>query len=166
MNSLIKDIVGNVKREEKIHMKREEFESQKSELHGVGHRPHIPPHERKNMIYVEFDESSEDALKNMFGSKEDAEIAINILHCAPPEQQVIALQLLRMNGIRVKARFPEIHSIPVRWAAPTLGEDVYDEYEEVYGEDGTHYVQVLESSPYEISVISRIIAYMQGERGK
>ena len=71
------------------------------------------------------------------------------------------LQILKMNGIDVKASFSEIHPIEVRWASPILGEDVNEAYTKAYGEDGVRYVEVLESSPYEISVISRMIAYMQ-----
>lgn len=49
--------------------------------HGLRyHRPEnkcpIPPHERKNMIYLEFDNNSESKLCKLFGSEEEAEIAI------------------------------------------------------------------------------------------
>lgn len=161
MNNTSRNNIQDEVREERLHMMRGPIAP-----HEPGHRHPIPPHERKNMIYVEFDKESEEALSKMFGSEEEAEIAINILHFAPPEQQVVALQLLRMNGVNVKTRFPETHPISVRWAAPILGEEVYNAYEEAYGKDGIHYVEVLESSPYEISVISRMIAYMQEKRGE
>lgn len=137
-----------------------------TESERMRHRHPIPPHERKNMIYVEFDEESKDTLTEMFGNEEEAEVAINMLHCAPPEQQIVAIQLLRLYGVTVKAGFSDIQPIPVRWASPILGEEIYDVYADAYGDDGIHYVEVLESSPYEISVISRMITYMQKKRGE
>lgn len=165
-NKMTRNNIQDEVREERLNMTRGVVVPHGIETNGVGHRYPIPPHERKNMIYVDFDKECEETLSKMFGSDEEAEIAINILHCAPPEQQVVALQLLRMNGVDVKARFPETHPIPVRWAAPILGKDIYDAYADVYGDDGIHYVEVLETSPYEISVISRMIAYMQEKRGE
>lgn len=166
MNNLPRNTIQNNAMENKLRIMEKNVAPHGIEPHEPVHRPLIPLHERKSMIYVEFDKNSEEALYKMFGSEEEAEIAINILHCAPPEQQVIALQILRMNGVGVKARFPETHPIPVRWASPILGEDVYETYTNAYGEDGVHYIQILESAPYEISVISRMIAYVQAKRGE
>lgn len=139
--------------------------------HGLRyHRPEnkctIPPHERKNMIYLEFDNNSESKLCKLFGSEEEAEIAIKILHNAPPEQQVVALQLFKMIGINVKADFPEKHTVSVTWPSPILGKEVYEAYKDIYGEDGIRYIEILDSSPYEISVISRVISNIQEKRGE
>jgi hypothetical protein len=166
MNNLPRNIIQNETREEKLYIMGKPNVPHEIEPHGSGPRHLIPSHERKSMIYVEFDKDCEEELFKIFGSEEEAEIAINILHCAPPEQQVIALQILRMNGVNVKARFPVAHPVSVRWASPILGENVCESYTDAYGEDGIHYVEVLESAPYEISVISRMIAYMQEKRGE
>lgn len=154
---------GLVDREERIHMMRESIAP-----HGPGHGQPIPPHERRNMLYVEFNEKCEEILREMLGSEEEAEVAINILHCAPPEQQIIALQILRMYGVKLKTRFPETHvqAMNARWGSPVLGQEVNELYVNTYGEEGEHYVEVLESSPYEIAVISRMIAHMQEKKGE
>ena len=168
MNGTTMHNVQNENREERIHMMRDFIAPHKPEHHLHGYRHPIPPHERRDMIYVEFDQQGEEVLGEMFGSEEEADIAINILHCAPPETQLLVLQLLKVNGVNLKARFPKAHmqSINARWGAPILGEEVYEKYINAYGEDGECYVEVLESSPYEIAVISRIIAYMQDKRGE
>lgn len=51
-----------------------------------------------------------------------------------------------------------------RWGSPILGQDVNEVYNKVYGNDGEHYIEVLETSPYEIAVISRMIAYLQQKK--
>ena len=166
MNEMSKKLIQKETREDNLHMMREPIPPHVLDPHGPGHRHPIPPHERRNMIYVEFDEDSVDAMREMFGSEEEAEIAISILHNAPPEQQVLALQHLRLNGVNVKASFQEIHHFPIRFPSPILGEEIYEEYEKIYGEDGLHYLEILETAPYEISVISRMIAYKQEKRGE
>lgn len=153
-------------RKEKKQMMHEIVTPHDLKPHEAGHRIHIPPHERKNMVYMEFDAASEEALSKMFGSTEEAEIAINILHDAPPEHQIIAHQLLRQNGVNVKARYPKSFSTPIRFSSPILGEEIGNAYTQTYGEDGSHYIDVLESSPYEFSVISRMIEYMQEQKGE
>lgn len=51
-----------------------------------------------------------------------------------------------------------------RWTSPVLGADAEKMYAEVYGENGKGFLEVLESSPYEIAVISRLIVYMQNKK--
>lgn len=55
-----------------------------------------------------------------------------------------------------------------RWTSPILGEEAEAVYSGAYGENGNAFVNVLETSPYEIAVISRMIAYLQSkkERGE
>lgn len=152
-------------REERIHMMKDALA-----LHGHGplHRHPIPPHERRNMLYVEVDDKCEESLTEMLGSEEEAEVAINILRFAPPEQQIIALQVLRLYGVKLKVRFPEIHThvMNFRFHSPLLGQEVIELYSNVYGEDGEHYVAILETSPYEIAVISRMLAHVQEKKGE
>lgn len=50
---------------------------------------------------------------------------------------------------------------PAKFPTPVLGEGVQDLYTKLYGEDGTHFVNILSTSPDEIAVISRLIAYLK-----
>lgn len=52
-----------------------------------------------------------------------------------------------------------------RWTSPILGEGAEALYERAYGESGQTFLKVLEASPYEIAVISRMIAYLK-QKGK
>ena len=51
-----------------------------------------------------------------------------------------------------------------RWTSPVLGEEADKVYMKVYGENGKRFLDILESSPYEIAVISRLIAYMENKK--
>ena len=48
--------------------------------------------------------------------------------------------------------------------APVLGNDTQELYAKLYGDAGERFVDILNSSPNEIAVISRLIAYLK-ERG-
>lgn len=52
-----------------------------------------------------------------------------------------------------------------RWTSPILGQEAEIVYSDAYGEDGKEFLHILESSPYEIAVVSRLIAYLQKVRG-
>ena len=52
-----------------------------------------------------------------------------------------------------------------RWTSPILGQDAEAVYASIYGDEGKDFLHVLESSPYEIAVISRLIAYLENVRG-
>ncbi len=52
-----------------------------------------------------------------------------------------------------------------RWTNPILGEGVNTIYTGIYGDEGEDFLHVLESSPYEIAVVSRLIAYLEKVRG-
>lgn len=151
-------------RKEGLHMVREHHA-----LHEPIHRHPIPPHERRNMIYVEFDEHIEVRMKEIFGDADTAEAAISFIHNAPPELQVLIIQGLKMMDVELKARFPKIYpkTVNVRWDSPVLGPDVSEEYSDIYGADGKHYVDILESAPYEVAVVSRLLAFLQhNKRGE
>lgn len=151
-------------RKEGIHMVREHYE-----LCEPMHRHHTPPHERRNMIYVEFDEHNEEIMKEIFKDDDTAEAAISFIHNAPPELQVLILQGFKMMGVELKARFPKIcnKTVNVRWDSPVLGQEVSEEYSELYGVDGERYVDILESAPYEMAVVSRLFAFLQqNKRGE
>lgn len=65
-----------------------------------GHRgpmePPVPPHERRARLYVEFEESDWGALLEAFGDEDTAAAAAEIIREAPPEIQILSVQLLRM----------------------------------------------------------------------
>lgn len=52
-----------------------------------------------------------------------------------------------------------------RWTNPILGQEVQKEYSDVYGQDGVEFLHILESSPYEIAVVSRLLAHLQKVKG-
>lgn len=52
-----------------------------------------------------------------------------------------------------------------RWTNPLLGENAETVYKEMYGEEGRNFLHILESSPYEITVVSRLIAHLEKMRG-
>lgn len=56
--------------------------------------PEAPPHVRRRMFRIEFDEADQAAFQSVFGDEDTAAAAMNILFNAPPEIQVLALQLL------------------------------------------------------------------------
>lgn len=55
---------------------------------------HIPPHERKALMQVEFDESDWKILSEVFGDEDTALAAAEIIREAPPEIQILAIQLM------------------------------------------------------------------------
>lgn len=57
---------------------------------------HIPPHERKALINVEFDEADWTLLKEVFGDEDTALAASEIIREAPPEIQILAVQLMNI----------------------------------------------------------------------
>lgn len=54
----------------------------------------IPPHERKAMLHIEFDENDWELLKEVFGDEDTATASVNIIRDAPPEIQILAVQLI------------------------------------------------------------------------
>ena len=53
-----------------------------------------------------------------------------------------------------------------RFSSPVLGEQANNVYSGIYGVDGNKYVDILETSPHEIVVISRLIAYLHKKKSK
>lgn len=49
----------------------------------------------------------------------------------------------------------------IKFSAPVLGDDTQKLYTELYGEAGGGFVDILNTSPDEIAVISRLIAYLK-----
>lgn len=64
----------------------------------MAHRPKhpVPPHVRKGMITLQFDEDDWKVFKEAFGDEDTAAAAVEIVHGAPPEIQILAAQVLNM----------------------------------------------------------------------
>lgn len=57
---------------------------------------HILPHERKAFMHVEFDEADWVLLKEVFGDEDTALAAAEIIREAPPDIQILAIQLMNI----------------------------------------------------------------------
>ncbi len=64
--------------------------------HKLPLRHNIPPHERKEMLHIEFDENDWALLKEVFGDEDTAVAAVEIIRDAPPEIQILAVQLINI----------------------------------------------------------------------
>ena len=51
-------------------------------------------------------------------------------------------------------------TVSIKFPAPALNEDAHELYSRLYGEEGERFIGILGSSPDEIAVISRLIAYL------
>lgn len=58
--------------------------------------PHLPPHLRRQMIHISFEDKDLAVFQEVFGDEDTAVAAMNILYGAPPEIQILALQILHM----------------------------------------------------------------------
>lgn len=52
-----------------------------------------------------------------------------------------------------------------KFSAPVLGNETQELYTMLYGDAGERFVDILNTSPNEIAVISRLIAYLKDKRG-
>ncbi len=57
---------------------------------------HIPPHERRSLMQVEFTESDWEVLRKVFIDEDTASAAADIIRDAPPEIQILAVQLVNI----------------------------------------------------------------------
>lgn len=62
----------------------------------IAHRPPhpVPPHIRKGMFSIQFDDNDWEIFKKVFVDEDEAAAAFGIIHGAPPEIQILAAQLL------------------------------------------------------------------------
>lgn len=58
--------------------------------------PHIPPHQRKAMVQLRFEDEDWALMKEIFGDEDTAAAAADILLDAPPEIQILAVQLFQI----------------------------------------------------------------------
>lgn len=52
-----------------------------------------------------------------------------------------------------------------KFPAPVLGDDTQELYTKLYGDTGEKFLDILNTSPNEIAVISRLIAYLRDKKG-
>ena len=52
-----------------------------------------------------------------------------------------------------------------RWTSPILGQQAQTVYGELYGPSGRRFLELLETAPYEITVLSRLLACLHRKRG-
>lgn len=52
-----------------------------------------------------------------------------------------------------------------KFPTPVLGDDIQELYAKLYGNAGEKFVEILNTSPNEIAVISRLIAYLMEKKG-
>ena len=67
---------------------------------------------------------------------------------------------MKMNGSDAILSTNSGFESSVRFPSPTMDETAQKLYAELYGYAGTRFVGILNSSPNEIAVISRLIAYL------
>lgn len=53
---------------------------------------------------------------------------------------------------------------PTRFGTPGMGQETEMVYNHVYGGNGVHFIRILRESPYEIAVLSRLIACLEQKR--
>ena len=120
----------------------------------------LPPHEKRTLMNVEFGEEDLVLLETIFGDPDTAQAAAYIIQeVAPPEIQILAIQLMKINGSNTVLSANDGINSPVKFPSPTMDETAQDLYTELYGDAGARFVGILNSSPNEIAVISRLIAY-------
>lgn len=56
----------------------------------------IPPHKRRGVIGIEFEEHDLEVLKEVFGDEDTAATAVDIIQNSPPEIQILAVQIIKM----------------------------------------------------------------------
>ena len=57
---------------------------------------HISPHERKTLMNIEFEQSDWELLRMIFGDEDTALASAEIIKEAPPEIQILAIQLINV----------------------------------------------------------------------
>ncbi|MCR5587683.1 MAG: hypothetical protein K6F77_09180 [Lachnospiraceae bacterium] len=134
---------------------------------GLGIGAPVPPHLKHNMVQILFDTDALDSFKKIFNSEDEAYAAMSIINNAPPEFKILAIQLFKLIGVNLKVIFQESpynrNQISAQWDSPFLGGEVGDIYNKTYGNEGKSYAKVLNTSPVDHSVISRLILYIQNE---
>lgn len=81
---------------EEIHPMREAHDMAQPR-HGLeAPRRPAPPHMRRQILHIEFEDKDVAVFQEVFGDEDTAAAAMDILCGAPPEIQILALQILHM----------------------------------------------------------------------
>jgi len=124
----------------------------------------IPPHMRNRMIHLNFDGAASNVLKDAIGDEDTAQAAAWIIQNAPPEIQVCAAQLLMLCGAATIVTTCIGPDCNVKFPSPAMNEEAQELYNSLYGDAGSSFVDILNTSPDEIAVLSRLIAYLGSEK--
>ncbi len=57
---------------------------------------HIPHHERKALIHIDFSADDMTLFKHIYGDEDEAAAAVQVLMDAPPEIQILVAQLISL----------------------------------------------------------------------
>ena len=124
----------------------------------------IPPYMRCRMIHLNFDGTASNVLKDAIGDEDTAQAAAWIIQNAPPEIQVCAAQLLMLCGATSIVNSCVGTDCNVKFPSPAMNEEAQELYNSLYGDAGSSFVDILNTSPDEIAVLSRLIAYLGSEK--
>lgn len=147
--------------------------------HVVPPPPPPPAHARVGMPLLEFDERDVEIFKAAFQDEDTAIAATEIVYNAPLEIQVEVFQTLMMIENLLLAADQEAACLPngvigssktivsmttkrnyARWANPVLDDNAESLFMRIYGENGKEIVGILQGAPYEIGVVSTLLAYL------
>lgn len=59
----------------------------------------------------------------------------------------------------------KMKEVSTKFDVSVLGEEAQEIYGRLYGDRGLKYIEILETSPEEIAVISRLLAYLENMMG-
>lgn len=62
----------------------------------IGHKRPMPPHERRSLMQISFDQNDMKLLNTVFGDEDEAAAAAQVLEDAPPEIKILAVQLMKL----------------------------------------------------------------------
>lgn len=144
------------------------------------HHPLPPPHARAKMPLLEFDERDMKVFKEVFQDEDTVAAAMEIVDNAPLEIQLEVFQTLmmieRMFSVakRETICLPKDEIVPAaaaedpfarkdfaRWESPVLDDNAKALYTRTYGESGRIAIGILRGAPYEIGVVSILLAFLE-----
>ena len=156
-------------------------------LHHPNMAPHVvppppPPHARVGMPLFEFEESDQKIVKNVYQNEDTNAATVEMVYEGPREIQLLAFQVFDIDndvlGIfnqksaslpkvdidssqdKTKGDMPMTRNI-ARWENPVLDDNAKALFMKTYGEKGKSFIEILQGVPYEIGVVSTLLAYLK-----
>lgn len=143
------------------------------------HHAHLmPPHMHHARMRLTFEEQDWERILSPWNDEDSKAAVCEIIYrIAPPEMQIlvdqwqILMARLEAGGL-IKTRealdtsenmiadHAKNHINSHGWSNPVLTGEIRSLYEDVYGEAGKAYLEMLETSPFEVSAISTLLAFM------